>query len=163
MKFEDAGKDDFVLEIASRYPECKFVASHRSIEKTINSHFNIQAWGHSIDDVLFQYSACLTIYEELFALRRFYLIDVDRPASFSLNAFTSFMGGSASEKTHAMVAGWMPVNDLAYQISKAGKGFNPNAVKVHPALKNLRQRHFWIDDAESRYQALIKGCNSAAA
>lgn len=161
MKFEDAGQDEFILQLARRYPDCKFVASHRKIEKVIDSHFNIKKWGHSIDDVLFQFSACLSIYEELFAMGRFFLIDVDQPAGFSLDAFAAFMDGTPSDETRAMVEGWKPVNDLEYQISKGGKDFDPAAVVAHPALETLRRRHFWIDEADRRYQVLVDGSSKA--
>ena len=154
MKYEDPGKDDFIMEIADRYPDCRFVASHREIGKVINSHHNIKKWGHPIEDVLFQFSACLSIYEELARRGRLFLIDVDDPLAFSLDAFSAFLEATPSGKAFDMVSAWLPVNDLRYQKEKHDGGMTD--VVHHPDVARLRETHFWIAEAEARYGSLTR-------
>ena len=171
MKFEDPGSDSFILQVAERYPDCRFIASHRAIEKVINSHYNIKSWGHSLADVVFQYSSCLHLYEKLHLCGRLFLIDVDSPESFSINALCSFLKGSPTDKTNEIVESWTPTNTLGYQLKNAKNLKNSykrnffNLLKVtkesnfkfleHPMVKDLRKTHFWINDADRRYNYLV--------
>ena len=175
MKFEDPGSDDFIWQVAERYPDCRFVASHRSIEKVINSHYSIKSWGHDLADVVFQYSSCLHLYEKLHLHGRFFLIDVDSPESFSLNALCGFLEGSPTDQTNEIVESWTPTNTLGYQLEKEGNFANLNRknsvdslgvtkdakkeILTHPMVPTLREKHFWINDADSRYDYLVAACN----
>ena len=161
LKYEDPGKDDFVLELLEAAPQAVFVASYRSIERVIESHHNITRWGHSEADVLHQFSACLTLYEKIADRGRLFLVDVDDRESFDLDASTRFLGVDAVPgKARDGVAGWQPVNDLQYQVEKTGT-FHGRVTP--PRLERLREIHDWIEGHEARYADLIRGSRPADA
>lgn len=156
LKYEDPGKDDFVVELMQEYPNAKAIASYRSIEKILISHFNIKRWGHSEADVLHQFSSCLPLYRTLFEAGRLYLLDVDSPQNFDLNAFASFLGVQPSSAAQAIVAEWQPTNTLEYQQEKHDGGTHGRALP--PRIDRLREIHSWIDEVERGYRAM---CNIA--
>jgi hypothetical protein len=123
--------------------------------KTVNSHYNIKKWGHSIEDVLYQYSSCLSIYEELMEEGCLFLINVDDPSSFSPQSFCRFLNGSSCFKFEEAVKDWKPVNDLLYQKDKFGEKLL-GSPEDHPQCKSLSSLHFWIAEAESRYLKLVE-------
>lgn len=157
LKFEDPGKDDFVIGLLDLAPNARFVASYRPLELVIESHHNITKWGHPEADVLFQFSACLTLYEQLAAAGRLFLINVDQPQQFNLQAFANFLGRGPSEKAKALAATWTPVNTLQYQIEKSGGEFAGR--RSAPRLDRLREIHDWVPDYEQRYQTLCEKSN----
>lgn len=153
LKYEDPGKDDFILEL-HKGSHARFVASYRRIEKVIESHHNIKSWGHREDDVLYQFSACATLYEQLSSDGRLFLIDVDRPDRFNIGAFARFLGvANVPQKALELVRGWLPINDLKYQVEKSGIEFTGR--RSPPRLERLRSIHPWVDDTERRYEALL--------
>lgn len=155
MKYEDPAKDDFILDIAKEFPNCKFIASHRDLKSVINSHYNIKKWGHSINDVLYQFKYSLFLYEKLHAMNRLFLIDVDNPKDFNLDKFCNFMGLSYSDDTALQVFSWLPINDLKYQKEKHDGGYNEEDIKEHPYLKILDRKYPWIKDIEKKYNKLL--------
>jgi hypothetical protein len=155
MKYEEPGKDDFVLALADNNPNVVFVASHRQIEDVISSHYNIKSWGHGEADVLYQYSSCITLYEELARRRRMFLVDVDRKELFDSDAFARFLGLSGpSDDARDFVEQWQPVNDLRHQIEQSGTSFTGR--NSPPRLERLRQIHRWIGEVDARYEALCQ-------
>ena len=154
IKLEDPGKDSLVREIAESFPSCVFVASHRSLEKTVNSHLNIKKWGHSIEDVIYQYSACISIYEDLAKAGRLFLVNVDDPASFSPDSFCRFLKGRSCLEFEQFVQEWRPVNDLSYQKDKFGEEFH-GVIEEHHQSKSLGSIHFWVAQAEAKYLKLV--------
>jgi hypothetical protein len=76
MKYEDPGKDDFILEVAARWPNSKFICSYRPLPLVITSHYNIKTWGHEESDIIYQFSSCITLYEELHKQNRLMMVDV---------------------------------------------------------------------------------------
>ena len=53
-----------------------------------------------------------------------------------------------------MVSAWLPVNDLRYQKEKHDGGMTD--VVPHPAVARLRETHFWVAEAETRYGSLTR-------
>lgn len=154
LKFEDPGKDDFIAGLLELAPNARFVASYRPLESVIESHYNIAKWGHSEADVLYQFSACLTLYERLAATGRFFLINVDEPQQFNLQAFASFLDRGVTDRAKTLAAAWTPVNTLQYQVEKSGAEYEGR--RRAPRLDRLREIHDWIPDYEERYQALCE-------
>jgi hypothetical protein len=155
LKFEDPGKDDFVREIAEAAPSARFVTSSRRLERVLESHFNIRAWGHGEADVLHQFSACLTLFEELYDAGRLFMVEVDEPQHFDGDAFARFLGLEAlPRRARRMVEEWQPVNDLKYQVEKRGDAFEGR--QTPPRLERLRQIHPWIGEVEERYTAMSR-------
>jgi hypothetical protein len=154
LKLEDPGLDDLAGRIFDVYPNSKWMASHRKLEDIIISHFNIKKWGHNEQYVLKSFRTSLTLYERLAADGRIFVLDVDKPNVFRLEAFASFLGCQPTEKAAAMIREWKPVNDLAYQKQKYGERFTDDK-EIPPGINNLRDRCPWIDEFESRYDQLV--------
>ena len=154
LKYEDPGKDDFVLSIMDSYPEARAVASYRRIEDIIVSHYNINRWGHGEPDVLYQFSASLAMYQELFSRGQLYLVNVDSPETFSLKDLTRFLGVDETRAAREIVAGWEPSNTLAYQQEKHDGGVHGKSTP--PRIERLRKIHPWVDEVEQGY---LKICN----
>lgn len=157
LKFEDPGKDDFVAGLLELAPNARFVASYRPLESVIESHYNITKWGHPEADVLYQFSACLTLYERLAATGRLFILNVDQPHQFNLQAFANFLGHNPSDKAKALAEAWTPVNTLRYQVEKSGAQYQGR--RRAPRLDRIREIHDWISDYEARYQALCEKSN----
>lgn len=155
LKFEDPGKDDFAEGLLELAPNARFVASYRPIEAVIESHFNIETWGHTESNVLYEFSACLTLYERLAAAGRLFLVNVEEKEQFNLEAFVRFLGRSLpSERTLALVDEWKPINTLRDQVEKHGSNYRGR--KSAPRLERLRQIHDWASGYEERYQLLCE-------
>lgn len=152
MKYEDPGKDDFIRQVADRWPEAKFVASYRSLERVISSHYNIESWGHDEADVIYQFSASLELYEWLFKQNRLLMIDVTNPADFSVEKVEAFLGAAPSAAVKKTVAEWQPTNTLEYQKEKGGDK-NKDVVKP-PRIERLFDIHPWAPAIEARYRAI---------
>lgn len=155
LKFEDPGKDDFVEDLAEAAPNARFVASYRPIERVIESHYNIEKWGHLESDVLYQFSACLTLYERLASHGRLFLINVDDKSGFDLEAFAAFLGiDTPPERAKALVAEWAPLNTLQYQVEKSGADYRGR--RRPPRIDRLNEIHDWVPEYEQRYRLLCK-------
>jgi hypothetical protein len=154
LKLEDPGLDDLAGRISEAYPDSKWMASHRRLEDIIISHFNIKKWGHNEQYVLKSFRTSLALYERLAAQGRLFVLDVDKPNLFRLEAFASFLGCQPTEKAAAMIREWQPVNDLAYQKQKYGERFT-DGKEIPPGIDNLRDRCPWIEEFEPRYEQLV--------
>lgn len=160
MKFEDPGNGStFIYDIVRHFPNCLFIASHRKLEKVINSHYNIKKWGHSWEKVLEQFKLSLYLYEKLHSMNKLFLIDVDNPDIFSLDRFINFMGLQKTKESVILAKNWKPINDLKYQKDKHDGGYNEEDIKKHPICKNIRESYPWINDFELRYQKIIDDIN----
>lgn len=153
LKYEDPGKDDFVLALLDLAPEARFVASYRRVESVIESHHNLR-WGHGVEDVLYQFSACATLYEQLADAGRMFLVDVEDRSRFDLEAFCRFLDSPVSRRAKALVDRWQPINDLKHQVEKSGETYVERVST--PRLDRLRRIHPWIDDVERRYLDLVE-------
>lgn len=154
MKYEDPGKDDFVLDLLEAYPEAKAVTSYRKIEDVIISHHSIRHWGHREADVIYQFSASLHLYRRLFERGRLYMVNVDDPAGFDLELFARFIGAPVTRSAREIVTGWEPVNTLSYQQEKHDGG--QHGRHLPPRIERLREIHPWIEGIEREYLAM---CN----
>ena len=152
MKYEDPGKDDFIRWTAERWPEAKYIASYRSLELVISSHYNIESWGHDEADVIYQFSASLELYEWLFKRNRLLMIDVTNATDFSVEKVEAFLGIAANDAVKKAVAEWQPTNTLEYQKEKGGDK-NKDVVKP-PRIERLFDIHPWAPAIEARYQAI---------
>lgn len=151
MKYEDPGKDDFILDVHREFPNAVFLASYRKIEDVISSHYNIEKWGHHESDVLYQFSACLRLYEELAKDNRFFMLNIDEPGQFSLDCMADKIGVAVTSKARSLVEEWQPINDLKYQVEK-DRVFTGR--KEPPRMDILRKIHPWIDKTEQKYLEL---------
>jgi hypothetical protein len=155
LKYEDPGKDDFILSLLDAAPSARFVASHRPIERVIESHHNISTWGHDEADVLHQFSACLSLYEHLAESGRMFLINVDDKTMFDGDAFAHFLDKDAlSSRAQKLIDEWQPINDLKYQVERTGKEYLGRTAA--PRIERLREIHTWINDHEERYLDLCR-------
>lgn len=154
-KYEDAGKDDFVFELAEAFPRLKFVASHRPLEMVLKSHFNIKSWGHEEADIIFNFSCGLYLYEKLWREGRLYLVDVTRRDRFKPELFLGFLGRTSTPEFEKIVKEWKPANTLEDQISRYTS--EEQEIVDPPRLDRLREIHDWIPAAEARYE---KMCNA---
>lgn len=155
LKFEDPGKDDFVLELLDKCPNALFVASHRRIERVLESHYNIKSWGHNEADVLYQFSASLHHYEEMHRRGRLFMISVDGQVPFDAKAFADFLGvGEVSPHASRLIDEWEPINDLQYQVERSGTSFDGR--ERPPRLERLRTIHPWVDELDARYRRLCE-------
>jgi hypothetical protein len=136
------------------FPTSKWMASHRKLEDIVISHFNIKKWGHDERYVLKSFRESLPLYELLSEQRRLFVIDINRPSTFNLQAFAAFLGCALTDNALSLVHNWVPINDLAYQKQKHGEAF-VGEKEIPPGLSDLRDRHPWITEAEARYQRLV--------
>lgn len=155
MKYEDPGKDDFVLDILKTYPNAKFVCSYRPLEMVINSHFNIKKWGHHEGDVIYQFSASLALYKEIFEAGQLVMVDVTKPQLFDQEKFASAFNADFTPEFTKVVEGWKPVNDLKYQVEKTEE-FSDDMVQAPPRIERLSKIHPWIPSLEAQYLQLCK-------
>ena len=155
MKYEDPGKDDFILEVMERYPQAVFVCSYRPIEKVINSHFNIKKWGHDESDVIYQFSSSLALYKKIDQQGKLVMIDIEAKDKFDKSKFLSALGGEANSRFESIIDQWAPVNDLKYQIEKSEK-YNEKKIQLPPRIESLREIHPWIPELEKEYLDLCK-------
>lgn len=155
MKYEDPGKDDFVLEVLKAHPEAKFVCSYRSLERVISSHFNIKKWGHHESDVIYQFSASLALYKDIFNAGRLLMVDITNPNDFDHNKFADALGVTPKSAFLDLVAGWKPVNDLKYQVEKT-ETYSEDLVQPPPRIDRLRNIHPWVIDLEQEYLNLCR-------
>ena len=111
------------------------------------------------------------MYEKLYLYGRLFLIDVESPESFSLKALCRFLEGNSTDETNKIVKGWPPKNTLSYQLKKEHgptilnrmkdfyslkfKGTVKNEILGQSMVSDLRKPHFWINDADRRYNYLV--------
>lgn len=154
LKYEDPGKDDFILEVAREFPEAKFVASYRPLIEVLESHYNLRSsWGHDEADVLHQFKSCLELYETLYEQGRLCMVDVNLPQLFSPEKFAGFLGVAARAEFLDFVTRWEPTNTLDYQQAKSGTAA-PR--KEFPNFDALLRRNPWALKAEADYRQLCK-------
>lgn len=158
LKFEDPGKDDFVVDLMRASPNAKAVTSYRRIEDIITSHYNISKWGHGEADVLYQFSASIGMYRELFERGQLYMVNIQSPGTFSLDDLTSFLGVKKTSSAEKVVAEWAPFNTLEYQQEKHDGGAHGRAKP--PRIERLREIHPWVKSVEQQYLDI---CNRAPA
>lgn len=160
MKYEDPGKDDFVIELMDAYPEARAVTSYRRIEDIISSHYNIRRWGHNEADILYQFSASLSVYRRLFERGQLFMVNVDSPGTFSLDQFAAFLGTTPTRAATDIVAQWEPTNTLEYQQEKHDGGVRQR--EIPPRIRRLREIHPWVNDVEREYLGMCSTLPSSA-
>jgi hypothetical protein len=154
LKYEDPGKDDFILEVADCWPEAKFVCSYRPLPLVIASHYNIKSWGHDEADVIYQFSASLALYEQLHQWGRLVMIDVSDNSHFSLEKVASFLGVKPTPSSRKIVSEWEPINTLHSQISRYGG--TEKDVSAPPRIERLFEIHPWAAALEERYRQICR-------
>lgn len=159
FKIESPGNDTLCINLCSQYKDIKWIASMRKIEDIIISHYNICKWGWSEQKILNAYKNDLFIYEYIAEKSGLFLVNIDKPSKFNIRNLLNFLGlySSSSEAEH-FIQKWNVVNPLEMQKKKADEPYNDK--KKPENINNLRDRHPWIHDIESRMNALWKKSNS---
>jgi len=158
VKLESPGIDTLAYDLASSFPQARWLGSVRTIEKIITSHFNIKKWGWSEERILRSYVSDLAFYEHVAVAGRLFLVDIDKPEGFSLRSLLSFLGvDHPGQRAPDFVEKWYVVNPLTQQRAKAGEDVTA-PMEIPPGLETLRERHPWVADIERRYHALCEQC-----
>lgn len=155
IKLEGPSADSLVTELSSQYPQLKWIASIRAIDKIITSHHNIKTWGWKEQRIIDAYRSDLEIYEALARDQRLFTVNVDAPDSFSIERALAFLGcDRRGPNADQFVEAWRVVNPLERQQRKAGEA----TLKKQPApgLDTLRQRRPALRGLEERYERLWK-------
>lgn len=151
-KIEEPGEDSLLSEVMTAYPELRCMTTLRRIEDVIISHYNIESWGRSESAVLKSWSAAIGVFELLSREGRLYVVDINRPSSFTVASMAAFLGVKPSADAVQWVSEWPVTNDLNYQKERSGER---GGEKSYPAdIATLRERHSWIDEIEQRYRRL---------
>lgn len=156
LKYEDPGRDAFVLELMEVFPEIKFVTSYRPIEQVIKSHYSLkEAWGHTEGEVLYDLSTSLYLHKKLWQSGRLFIIDVTDPASFNSELLLLFLNKKSTKKYEQIIKEWKPYNTSLQQLLKH-KINNGRHFKGPSALAGLTEIHTWVPSAEQEYKNM---CN----
>jgi hypothetical protein len=156
MKYEDPGRDGFILELKEVFPETKFITSYRPVEQVIKSHDSLkESWGHQESEVLYDLSTSLYLHKKLWESGRLFIIDVTDPASFNSDLFLRFINRKSTKKYEKIIKEWKPYNTTSQQLSK--HSINKNRFFRGPStLAELTEIHTWVPQAERDYKNM---CN----
>lgn len=153
LKVEEPAAGGFGDDLAREFARAKWLANYRRIEDIVVSHHNLR-WGFPQGKLVKLMEQNLVFYERLFGMGRLFVVDIDDPSSFNLDAFCDFLDAEPSDELKAMASSWSKVNDLASLRASSG---DTRTERTQPEdLGTLRTRFPKLDGLEARYRTLVE-------
>jgi hypothetical protein len=120
LKIEEPADDSLMMDIAARYPDCRFLTSHRPFADIVMSHSRL-VWGRGPTELVRRYGEFMDAIAPLHEAGRLFVVDITDRAGFEAQAFLDFLNCSTNERFAWFLDTWPVVNSHEHR-AEFGEG-----------------------------------------
>jgi hypothetical protein len=120
LKIEEPADDSLMMDIAARYPECRFLASHRPFADIVLSHSRL-VWGRGPTELVRRYGEYMDAIAPLYQAGRLFVVDITDRTGFNAQRFLDFLDCRTNERFAWFMDTWPVVNSHEHR-AEFGEG-----------------------------------------